>query len=128
MANVASGRYIQRDMVAWHASYAGIIAVVASHAVAGTECRVVVPVTRTDEACIAPHVARLAIGNSDGGRAGMNRIDRLRHPACRRVRRIGMAITARNERLVVLVVVAVEAEVIRVAGLAVADSQRIDIG
>ena len=126
MANVTSGSGIQRDMVAWHAFYAGMGAVVAGQAIARPECRIVVQVSCTDKACIAPHVARFAIGNADGGCATVDHVDSLRHAACCRVCRIGVAITARNKRLVVYVIVIVEAVVICMAGIAVTDCQRID--
>lgn len=54
MANVALCSGVQRDMVAWHASYASVRAVVACQTITGPERRVVMPVSCTGKACVAP--------------------------------------------------------------------------
>lgn len=95
MTNIALGSDIQRDVVGWHAFYAGICAAVASQAVrSGRKCRIVVPIQCSRKAGIGPCMAGLTIGYSDSGRAKMDRINRLSHPASCRICRVGMALAA----------------------------------
>lgn len=85
MARIAPGGYVQRDVVGWHASNAGMGPVVASQTVASPESRIVVPVPRAGKTCVAPHVTGLAVGYSDRRCASVDCVDSLRYSASRRV-------------------------------------------
>lgn len=123
MAGIALGSDIQRDVVGWHASYAGIRAIVACQAITRPERSIVMQVSCTGKACVAPYVAGFAIGYPDSGRTAVDHVDSLRHPPCSCICRIGMAFAARNKRFVVYVIVAEKAVVVRMTGFAVTDGQ-----